>query len=197
MEAHVLPVTGTELVHKVFHPQWITQHYPMDGKLKVISVLGLNPLGKRNVQPPKYPDGLSKVSPLQWENITFILSHHSADVFKQARSLKIPTPSSVKPVKLQGTEGSYWVLEMNNLKKEGHSLLDGKEFLKHYNRKSLIINHEQLYNQITESEKKLKEKNIYYDENHKPFGGWIIRINNKTNRGELFLVDVSNYRIGR
>jgi len=196
MESTIYPVpSGQGLVHKVFTSGWISRKYIMGGKLGWITRKA-HSMGVeiKDVQPPKYGRfGFTRLSPKLWSKITFILTGHSVDVMQTAKKLEIPVPEIFRQVAVEGKQGNYFVLEMSDLRKEGTMLVPGHRLYEHH-RETPIANFRELTNAIFSDKRKLREAGFVEDIGvHDKFGGFIIRIDKETGKGERFLADASNF----
>lgn len=197
MEATIFPLAGTGLVHKVYKSPWVTRNYLMGGSLKWISEKAFSlirdSLNVRDAQPPKIGrHGFAIVPPKEWEKITLIFVNHSMDVVRTARSLGIPTLKKFRPAFIRRKNGGFWVLEMEDLRKNNAEVIAGNE-LADFNGKTPVANFSELMDSMKENEEKLFKKGFHYDDKHRFHGGWLIRINRETRRGEIFLFDATNF----
>ena len=190
VESIVKRLKGRKLVHKVFRLGWLEKHLDFGGNLRWISErYGTMMQDARRDSNLMGRKSLHTIPPNQWKMLTFILAGHSVDVINTARRLGIPTPKVFRSVLV---DKKYYAIEMSDLSKRGTTILAGHQ-LNYAQYQRGISNYEELMRQIWGDTEKLGKAGYVESSQHLPFGGWLIRVNNKTKIAERFFVDATNF----
>ena len=190
VESTIKRLKGRKLVHKVFRLGWMEKRLSFGGNLGWISKRYGTMVQDASRDPHLIGrKRLQTIPPNQWKMLTFILAGHSVDVINTARRLGIPTPKVFRSVLV---DKKYYAIEMSDLSKRGTTIIAGHQ-LNYAQYQRGISNYEELMRQIWGDVEKLGKAGYVESEKHHPFGGWLIRVNNKTKIAERFLVDATNF----